>query len=51
VVVVGGPFAGYDGEVVNEPADDRNVVYRIVLWGGSYNIEWRVSDRRLIEKR
>ncbi len=51
VVVVGGPFAGYDGEVVNEPADDSNVVYRIVLWGGSYNIEWRVSDRRLIEKR
>lgn len=50
IVVLGGPFAGRDGELLNEPADAPNVIYRIRLFGGLNDIEWRVNDPRLITK-
>ncbi|MDE7141702.1 MAG: hypothetical protein K2O33_02255 [Muribaculaceae bacterium] len=47
VVVVGGPFAGQEGEILDEPG----IIYRIRLFGDANDIEWRVNDPRLITKR
>lgn len=47
VVVVGGPFAGQEGEILDEPG----VIYRIRLFGGANDIEWRVNDPRLITRQ
>lgn len=51
VVVIGGTFAGREGEIRSEAYDECGTVYRVMLWGDNNNIEWRVSDPRLIEKK
>ncbi len=51
VVVVGGPFMGLEGEIQEDTFDQSKVVYRIMLWGENNNIEWRVSDTRMLERQ
>lgn len=64
VEVVGGPFAGYQGEITaasgqvtqtgDTPTADLaaapGVVYRIRLFGDNHDIEWRLRDPRLVRK-
>lgn len=51
IVVVGGPFMGLEGEIQDETFDRENVIYRILLWGENNDIEWRVKDSRILEKK
>lgn len=51
IVVVGGSFTGKEGEIVDSSLNENGVIYRIMLWGDQNNIEWRVNDARLIEKK
>lgn len=51
IVVAGGPFMGLEGEIKDETFDRENVIYRILLWGENNDIEWRVKDSRILEKK
>lgn len=51
IVVVGGSFMGKEGEIIDSSLNENGVIYRIMLWGDQNNIEWRVNDSRLIEKK
>ena len=51
IVAVGGSFTGKEGEIIDSSLNENGVIYRIMLWGDQNNIEWRVNDSRLIEKK
>ena len=51
VVVVGGIFTGLEGKVVETMKTRKGVIYRLRLFGDSNDIEWRVSDSRLLRPR
>ena len=42
---------GLEGEIQDETFDRENVIYRILLWGENNDIEWRVKDSRILEKK
>lgn len=50
IVVMGGDFAGREGEIIADKCSEPGVVYRVRLFDQKYDIEWRVRDARLIEK-
>ena len=50
VVVLGGMFAGLEGEVLEAMETTQGVVYRLRLFGESNDIEWRLANPALLRK-
>lgn len=50
VRVIGGLFAGMEGEYVGAKETAAGTIYRVSLFGSLLAIEWRLTDPRLLQK-
>ena len=48
VVVIGGPFLGLSGEVIDLSHGKKGTVYRLRIFGDANDIEWRFTDPSLV---